>query len=220
MLFSASTGRWLCKCHNHLINQKRYNVREQLSRYHEPDKFKKHMLHACKPFYKPNFKPQNERCFIAGKQEHVMDPLHEIYAEELFEDIKATNAILFIQHNYTPFQSYRVYRNTIIKSGGKFQSFNNHIYRKALKLMNWNHFDSLLVTRTAAITAQAESLPALVKAIQRMPQFILLAGSIDGNLIDHQTLLNISNSPTLDQARINLSMLLHSQAQTLTNILR
>lgn len=220
LMYLARLCRGLLARETLLVSQKRYNIREQLSRYHEPDKFKKHMLAACEPFYKPDFRLPNERCNKKPAEDPPLHPLDIIISDELVDEIKQTNAFLVIQYNYTPFQSERVYKNTITKLGGKFHGHNNRIYKRALSILGRPEILNLFVTRNALVTGDAESLPQWVNAIKKMPHFILIAGTIEGYLVNKDFLFSLAQNSDLNMSRSKLSAILSAPGQHLNRLLQ
>lgn len=204
-----------------IITQKRYNIREQIHRYVEPDKFKKHMLAACVPYYKRKYANPEETCKGVPKNKHELHPLDIIYTKELLEDISRKDYILFIQYNYTPFQSERVYKNTITKLGGTFHALNNNIYVETFKsLKDYTDVTSLFVGRNALITGKVESLSQCVKALGKMPQFIFLGGFVDKHLYTVANLRMISNYKNIEDSRSNLLATLTTPALNLSSNLQ
>lgn len=192
---------------------KRYSTREAIHRYVEPNKFKKHLLTATQPYFKRKFLSPEETCKGHNIGAVPLLPLEKIYVEELIEDIKNNNFILFIQYTFTEFQSERVYKNNITKSGGTFHSFNNRVYKEAFKMLNKNEVLSLFITRNALVTGKDNDLVKCVNAIKKMPQFLMLAGYIDGHLYNYEQLLNMSDLKT---SLLRLTSLLSSSAINLS----
>lgn len=190
--------------------QKRYNTREAIHRYVEPDKFKKHMLAAAEPYKKRKYVLPSETCKGVSKTTPELHPLQKIYANELVEAINANDFMLFIQHNYTPFQSERVYKNTLMKSGGLIYAHRNVVYREAFDRLEMSILKHLCITRNTLVLGPLKSLAGCVKSLKKMPQFLLLAGCIDKELYSNEQLQLISNTPNLDQCLANLVAILET----------
>lgn len=205
---------------NLIFNQKRFTVRESIHRHVEPHKDKKHMLSACEPYIKRTYLSQEETCRAKIPKIIEMHPLERILVDELLGDIKHSNFILFIQYNYTKFQSDRVYKNTIIKSGGKFHALNNNVYRETFKILNREDICPLFIARNALITGQSDKLTACINALKKMPQYILLAGMIDHHLYELDQLRSIAAAANLDQARANLLSVLTTPSIDLSSHLQ
>mgnify|MGYP000964832038 CR=1 FL=1 len=212
----------LCQVHRSLlspraltINQKRYSIREEISKFVEPNKFKKHMLAATQPYFKRKFISPEDSCKLSPPV-HELHPLDIIFSKELAEEINQTNSILFVQYNFTPYQSERKYKNTITKLGGRFHSFNNKIYREAFKILKLDHLNHLFVMRNALISGQAEVIPKCVRALSKMPQLLLIAGCIDRHVYNVDQLKLISSMEDLDRCRGSLVNLLNSPGLNLT----
>lgn len=187
-----------------LSTQKRYSVRERIHRYVEPDKFKKHMLAAAEPYYKRVHVSQEETCKGIPSREYELLPIEKIYIKELLEEVTKSDYTLLIQYNDTLFQSDRVYKNTLTKLGAKFQAYNNRIYREVFKTLGHESTNFMFIARNALITGQVESLPNCIKALKRMPQYIVLGGFVDNHLFDVDMLNAMAISTDLDQTRANL----------------
>lgn len=192
--------------------QKRTSVRESIHRYVEPEKFKKHMLAASQPYYKRKYILQSDSCKGIKPPLHELEPLQRIYANELFEAVKANDFVLFLQHNYTPFQSERVYKNTLIKSGGQFYSHRNVVYKDVFENLGINQVMSLFCSRNSLVLGKLDKLPNCVRALRRMPQFILLAGCIENEVYSYDQLQLFSDSPDLDMCRATLTSILETPA--------
>lgn len=205
--------------HSFLVNQQRTNTRESIHRYVEPNKFKKHMLAASEPYFKRQYLLPEESCKGTKPPPIEMHPLQKIEVMELVDEIKQNEVVLVVQYNYTPFQSDRVYRNTIIKSGGTFHFLKNPVYKEAFRILNWSDFDSLFIGRNALITGKADCLSRCVNSLRKMPQYILLSGMIDGHMYSLDQLQLIAATPTLDAARANLLNTLTTPASELYSYL-
>lgn len=217
-IISQTPRSFLPRTVNLFLTQKRYNVRQSIHRHTEPHKFKKHMLAACEPYIRKEYISPEEACKVQQQinQEIGLFPMEKILMKELLEDIDKSNFILFIQYNYTKFQSERVYKNTITKLGGKFHALNNKIYREAFKTLNLEEVKDFFVARNALVTGQVESLPGCVNALKKMPQFLLLAGYIDKHIYNVDQLKQISTTTNIDQCRANLLALLDNPAVDLS----
>lgn len=205
---------------NLVFNQKRFNVRESIHKYVEPHKQKKHMLAACEPYFKRKYLSQEETCKAKEVKKIELHPLERIMVEELLDDLKQSNFVLFVQYNYTKFQSDRVYKNTIIKSGGKFHALNNNIYRETFKILNREDLNHLFVTRNALVTGQTDKLASCVNVMRKMPQLILLAAMIDNHLYELDQIRSIVAAANLDQARANLLSILTTPSIDLSSYLQ
>lgn len=197
---------------NLLVNQKRFSVRESIHKFREPHKFKKHMLAACQPYIRRKYLTDEETCKVSQQLNRPIElhPLEKILINELLDDIRNSEFVLFIQHNYTKFQSERVYKNTITKSGGKFQALNNNIYRETFKILGHDNLLPLFITRNALVTGNCDQLPACLTVLRKMPQFLLLLGLVNNHLCDVDQLRAISLVNNIDQARVNLLSLLNT----------
>lgn len=192
--------------------QKRFSTRESIHRYKEPEKFKKHMLAASEPYIKRKYVLQSDSCFGLGNKVNELEPLQKIYADELLEAVKKNDFVLFIQHNYTPFETYRVNRNILIKSGAQIYSHRNVVYREVFRQLDLDRLDHLFVTRNSVILGPVDKLPACVKAVNKMPSFMLLAGCIENEIYNYEQLQKISLSPDLDICRATLTSILETPA--------
>lgn len=199
------------------INQKRFSVRESIHRHVEPDKFKKHMLAACEPYFKRKYQLPEETCGGVAVNQHELHPLEKIMVNELLESINNSNFILFIQYNYTKFVSERVYKNTLIKSGGTFHALNNRIYKETFRILKQEQLNHLFVTRNALLTGDAKDLPNCLIALRKMPKFLLLAGTIDKQLYNVDQLRQISLTNNIDQCRAALIGVLENPAIELSS---
>lgn len=199
--------------------QKRYNTREAIRKYVEPSKFKKHLLTATQPYYKIDRLLPSETCKGLNLVQKPLHPLEEIYVEELLSDIKNSNFILFIQYNYTPFQSDRVYKNTITKLGGKFQAYNNKVYKEVFKRLKKDEVTNLFITRNALITGNDSDIAKILSSLKKMREYILLAGYIDGHLYNFDQLDMIARSPNIDSNRAELVNTLSTHAIYMSQLL-
>lgn len=171
------------------------------------------MLAATQPYYKTEYRLPAEKCRGSSIKAHELDPLDKIYVDELTEAIQVNDYVLFLQHNYTPFQSERVYKNTLTKLGGIFRSHKNEIYKEVFVRLEVDRIiQQLFVTRNSLVVGKIESLAPCVKALRRMPQFILLAGCIDRELYNYSQLQSISANPNIDLCRANLLATLETPA--------
>lgn len=221
MSIISQISRLLMRHQNLAITQKRFNRREAIHRFREPDKFKKHMLSACEPYYRKVYKLPEETCKIKPSERLSLLPLEQILVKELLDDLNRSEFILVIQYNYTPFGSDRVYKNTLTKLGGKFHFLNNRIYSEALKTINLNALSSLTqVTKNALVTGQVDNLPGCLVALRKMPQYVLLAGSISGHIYNVDQLKSIAVTNNLDQCRANLLAVLETPAVELSSYLQ
>lgn len=196
-------------------------MREDIRKFREPDKEKKHMLAACQPYFKRVYKLDNETCKGSAQQiDFEMNGMERILHEELLEDIKNSEFILFIHYAYTKFQSDRVYKNTLTKLGGKFHPLNNRIYKETFKTLKYDHVLPLFVCRNALLTGETKDLPACVMALNKMPQYILLAGIIDGHLYRHGQLQSIAKADNVEKSRANLLATLYTPSLDLSSYLQ
>lgn len=177
------------------------------------------MLAASEPYIRKKYFLPEESCKGTTPPVIELSPLNKIEAKELVDELKQSEVVLFMQYNYTPFQSERKYKNTIIKSGGNFHALSNPVYKEAFRILNMSHLNDLFIGRNAIITGRAECLPRCVTAMKKMPQFILLAGMIDNHIYNLDTLRLISASPSLDQTRANLLNTLTTPASELHSYL-
>ena len=192
--------------------QKRFSTRESIHRYVEPNKFKKHMLAAAEPYMRRKHEVSSETCVGTTLKEIDLHPLDRIYANELLDAINKSGFVLFIQHNYTPFQIERVYKNTLIKSGGTFFSHKNQVYKEVFNTLNIDSVQPLFTTRNSLLVGPVDKLPACVDALKRMTSFLLLAGCIDKNVYTYDQLNLIAMYPNLDSARAQLLATLETPA--------
>lgn len=203
------------------IFRRHYSLREDIRKFREPDKPKKHMLAACQPYFKRVYSEPSESCKGSyKKQDPELGPLEKIILEELLDDIKKSDYTLLIQYNYTKFQTDRVYRNTLTKLGGKFHRLNNNIYREAFGTLKQNDILPLLVTRNALLTGEITTLIPCIKAMKKMPQYLLIAGLIDMHLYRHGQLQSIAMTGSLDDSRANLLSTLYTPALDLSYYLQ
>lgn len=202
----------LLQSYSPLIVQKRFNTRESIHRYREPDKFKKHMLAASEPYHRRTYVLPQDSCTGYQPKFHDMEPLDSIYAQELLSAIKSNDFVLFVQHNYTPFQSERVYKNNIIKSGGLFYSHKNIVYKSVFSDLGVSQVENLFISRNSLVLGKLESLPKCVGVFRSMPQFILLAGYIENQVYSYDDLQIFSNNPDLDTNRATLTCILDRPA--------
>lgn len=198
-----------------LTAQKRHNTREAIHRYVEPDKFKKHMLAAAEPYIKKKYRLQSDTCVGYKRKDHELHPLQKIYSNELLEAIEANDFLLFIQHNYTPFQQERVYKNTLIKSGGHLYDRRNEVYRDVFKRIGLDQMEHLLITRNTLVLGAIDKLPKCLAALRKMPQFLLLAGVIDKEIYTYEQ-LQLFTTNDLDLCRANLVSILETPAVDLS----
>lgn len=203
-----------------LAIQKRFSTRESIHRYVEPDKFKKHMLAASEHYYKRKYISQSDSCVGTNPRVYELHPLQRIYADELSSAVKSNDFVLFIQHNYTPFQSERVYKNTLIKSGGMIYSHRNEVYKEVFSNLGLEEVKNLFVTRNTLVLGKIDSLPNCVKALRKMPQFLLLAGCINNEVYSYEQLQQISATSDLDACRATLTSILETPAIELYQNLR
>ena len=200
--------------------QKRTNVREQIHKYREPDKFKKDMLVATQPYFKKRYDLPSETCKGNLQVEHDLKPLDKIFVSELVEDLQQNEFVLVFQHNYTPFQSERVYKNTLIKSGGIFRSHKNGVYREAFKILKTDdQIHQLFVSRNSVVIGKLDKLSNCVTALIKMPQFILLGGCIENEVYNHDQLVKIGRQPNIDYSRATLLSILETPSLDLVQCL-
>lgn len=219
-LFSLAARPLLAKqllltCH------KRFNTREAIHRYVEPPKFKKHMLAACEPYFKRDYTPNEQKCKPSNRKVDKLHPLEVILSKELVQDIEESDFILIFQYNYTPFQSERVYKNTIIHSGGKFHSLNNDIYKEAFRILNLDQkaINLLEFCRHGLVTGKLENLTKCVTVFKKMPHLVLLCTLLERQLLTVDKINKICAYPTLDQSRANLVGILETPAINLAQYL-
>lgn len=221
MSIIQQTRRLLIRHQVLFATQKRFNRREAIHRHVEPSKFKKHMLSAAEPYFKKVYQLPEETCKGVGTPDRELLPLEKILSKELLEDINKSDFILVIQYNYTPFQSDRVYKNTLTKSGGKVHALNNKIYQDALNTLKLDQLSKLTwITRHMLVTGQVDCLPVCVNALKKMPQYVLLAGSIQRHIYNVSQLNSISITNNLDQCRANLLAVLETPAVELSSYLQ
>lgn len=199
--------------------QKRFNVRESIHRYREPDKFKKHMLAAVQPYFKREIISPEESCKGVPNEVFELLPIEKIYIKELIEELRTTNYALLIQYNDTLFQNDRVYKNILTKLGAKFLTYNNRIYKEVFKTLGHEDANFMFVARNALVTGQIESLSKCVKALKKMPTFILLGGYVDNYLYDVKMLTSISQTSDVDHGRAILARTLETPSIELAAIL-
>lgn len=169
------------------------------------------MLASTQPYIRRKYELPSETCKGNIPKDHQMEPLEKIYVNEVMDDIKQNDFVLFIQHNYTPFQSERVYKNTLIKNGGIFRSHRNVVYKEVFKRLGVDDkIQQLFVTRNSIVIGQVDKLPACVGALRKMPQFILLGGCIDGEIYNYEDLQSISRQQNIDLCRANLLAVLET----------
>lgn len=202
------------------IIQKRFNRREEIYRYVEPIKFKKHMLTATQPYIRREYSLPEESCGASEVKENPLHPLESIFIEELLADIKATNFILFIQYTYTEFQKDRVYKNTITKTGCKFHSLNNRIYRETFKELKKPEVVELFVARNALVTGEDINLNKCLLALNKMPQYLLLGGYIDDHFYNVDQLKIIVNAGNIDTIRAHIVNTLATHSINLSGYLQ
>lgn len=202
-----------------IATQKRFSVREKIHRYVEPHRYKKHMLAATQPYFRRKYELPSETCKGTSAKTHEMGPLEKIYAEELIEEVKKNDFVLFVQHNYTPFQSERVYKNTLIKSGGTFYNRKNPVYEEVFNTLGIKEVQHLFVTRNSLVLGPLDKLNSCVRALRKMPQFLLLAGCIDQEVYTYHQLQTIAATDDIDQCRANLLATLNTPAIELSMIL-
>lgn len=194
-----------------------YSMREDIRKFREPDKEKKHMLAACEPYFKKVYNLDSDLCKGAAKEkEFELNGMERILHEELLEEIKKSEFVLFIQYSYTKFQFDRVHKNTLTKLGGKFHALNNKIYRETFRTLNMDHILPLFVSRNALLTGETKNLPACVTALNKIPQYILLAGIVDNHLYRHGQLQSIAKADSIEKSRANLLATLYTPSLDLS----
>lgn len=190
-----------------LLNQiqVRFSIREEIHKYREPDKFKKHMLHATQPYFKRVYRLPSESCKGISNNRHPLHPLEQIYRQELVEAVKSSEFFLIFQYNWTPFQSERVYKNTLIKAGCQLQIYNNNVYKAAfLEDLGLKELDNIFVTKNGVVTGATKDLPTIVDAFKNMNEFMLLVGHIGGQLYEADQLNKIASMKDILTSRQEL----------------
>ncbi|KAG9510591.1 Peptidyl-prolyl cis-trans isomerase FKBP14 [Fragariocoptes setiger] len=202
--------------------QVRFNARQEVSRYHEPYKNKKHLLAACQPYYDRDYRSPSEKCTLGKSQiqQVKIHPLEEIYAKELEQDLRDYDLHLLMHRNYVHIQSNRVYKNTIIKLGGKFQqNINNNILRLAFGAVGREEAFRFFYSYNALITGRSDDLAGYLKALKKMPQLPLLAGYVGPYLLNKDQLTLISESNNIEKSLAALSLTLTLQSMQMSRML-
>lgn len=195
------------------VIQRRFNRREAIHRYYEPHKFKKHMLAYTEPYQRGDFRPHHEKCKGNHSATTELLPISKIYVEELLQDLATREFTLFLQHNYIPYQTERPYRNTITKSGGTFISHKNVVLKEVfLNRLGYDKLKNFFITRNSIVVGPLDKMGACVMALRKMPQFLLLAGLIDKEIVTHDQLQMMAAFSNIDQCRASLVATLETPA--------
>ncbi|XP_076368657.1 mitochondrial ribosomal protein L10 isoform X2 [Tachypleus tridentatus] len=180
--------------------QVRHRSKVRVRNPREPHFPRKLMLEATKPIISKPTEPVWERCTEISKTiiEMPIHPYEQLLANKLMKEWKESRLIAFFHRNPITEEEKKKIHNMLFKQNFHLRTYNNSTVRLALTGTPYESILHLITSHNAIVLSPEDRALKLLQLDKKMPQFILLGGIIDNQLLSREGLRAYSQLPSLE----------------------
>lgn len=138
----------------------------------------------------------------------------------LQSSLKEAKGIFVVENNGLTVKEFEKLRSLLRDSISLFKVVKNRIMKIALKDTEFSDVSSLLKRPTAVILATdgLAVTKVLAKFASEHPKLLILGGKIDSNLLNEESIIELSKLPSLQEIRSTIARLLIEPASRLARV--
>jgi len=187
---------------------------------------------------KPQWTPEQEttenlwrECEYAEREEEKevwmdhTDQLEKLYAREMMQMLERSKMVAFLHTNPISDHKFRVAWQDGRRIGAELKRYNLRIGKYGLRGTQWENCLHFFMNYNAEYLEQPmlffpEINPkALMKYEKKVPEFHILGAVVENRILSRGELIELVDSPSLDDLRAELSSILQSPAREVTRLL-
>ncbi|BES89708.1 ribosomal protein, L10 [Nesidiocoris tenuis] len=179
-------------------------------------------LAVLKPQYAPSpylNLPKSETCKKAEEDVQYKtrpdNPLERIYARELRHWLETKKFAAFLHSNPIAGDELFDTRVKLKKEGMTLEVYSKHTVKLAVADSPYEAILQLYVAHNAIVFSDEPKVGKLLKIMKKIPQFVVLAGMVEGRLLSVTQLENYANLGDVTSARAQLVGTLNSAGSSL-----
>ncbi|XP_053695949.1 39S ribosomal protein L10, mitochondrial isoform X2 [Sabethes cyaneus] len=207
---SISLKAFLQPC-NPLLSLKRFRGKINIQRPRAPHYERARVLELVKPIYKePEF---NAPCFDTKKEKLavVENTYEKIIAREVRNWLDQSSIVAFIHLNSIKQEDFFKAQVALHRYQMSVKVYGKSIIRQAVENTKYEAIQPLFLTKTALVFGPDETkVKQLLNVLKKTPQFVLVAGIINGQFLSKNEFVNFASLPDLTTARAQLAAILSS----------
>ncbi|XP_055544816.1 39S ribosomal protein L10, mitochondrial [Wyeomyia smithii] len=196
---------------NPLVSFKRFRGKINIQRPRAPHYERARVLQLVKPIYeKPEF---NATCFDTKKSDLsvVENPYEKIIAREVRNWLEHSTIVALVHLNSIKQEDFFKVQVALHRHHMSLKVYGKSIIRLAVEDTKYEAIQPLFLTKTALIFGPDETkIKQLLNVLKKTPQFVLIAGIINGQFLSKNEFLNYASLPDLTTARAQLAAILNS----------
>lgn len=195
-----------------LVCFKRFRGKINIQRPRPPHYERARVLDVVKPIYKkPDF---NAPCVEAGRTkaaQEVENPYERIIAREVRNWLDHSKMVAFIHLNSIKQEDFFKVQVALHRHQMSVKIYGKSIIRQAVEGTQFEAIQPLFDVKTALIFCPDESkIRQLLAVLKKTPQFVLMAGIIQGQFLSKKEFMGFASLPDLTTARAQLAAVLES----------
>ncbi|XP_062551089.1 large ribosomal subunit protein uL10m [Armigeres subalbatus] len=195
-----------------LVSFKRFRGKINIQRPRQPHYERARVIELVKPVYKqPDF---NAPCQDAGQSkinQKVVNPYEKIIAREVRNWLDHSKMVAFIHSNSIRQEDFFKAQVALHRHQISVKSYGKSIIQQAVEGTKYEAIQSLFNVKTVIIFCPDESkIRQLLAVLKKTPQFVLMAGIIQGQFLSKEEFIGFASLPDLTTARAQLAAVLES----------
>ncbi|XP_065093344.1 large ribosomal subunit protein uL10m [Ochlerotatus camptorhynchus] len=195
-----------------LVSFKRFRGKINIQRPRKPHYERARVLDLVKPVYKqPDF---NAPCVDAGRTQiaqKIENPYEKIIAREVRNWLDHSKMVAFIHLNSIKQEDFFKVQVALHRLQMNVKIYGKSIIQQAVDGTQYEPIQSLFDVKTAMIFCPDEAkIRQLLNVLKKAPQFVLLAGIIQGQFLSKNEFIGYASLPDLTTARAQLTGVLYS----------
>ncbi|KAL9705574.1 hypothetical protein quinque_009092 [Culex quinquefasciatus] len=195
-----------------LISFQRFRGKINIQRPRQPHYERARVLELVKPVYRePEF---NAPCREADRNKsikHIENQYEKIIAREVRNWLEHSQMIAFVHLNSIRQEDFFKVQVALHRMQMNIKIYSKSIIRQAVDGTKYEAIKPLFDAKTALILCPDETkIRQLLNVLKKTPQFILMAGIIQGQFLSKTEFVNFAALPDLTTARAQLAAVLDS----------
>jgi len=182
----------------------------------DPHYARKAMIEACKPI----MPAQEKICGLnktTTKLEFEPHPYNALRAKKLRVEFEESRMILFYHRNPAKAEDERLIHNMLFKKQFFLKrGYNNETLRLAIKGSRFETAYPFTESTNGLVVSPTADLKTLLRMSRRMPQYILLAGIVDGAFLSREQLQWMATIPDISAVQAQTCGILSYHASNLS----
>jgi len=194
---------------------RRVSVRE----YREPDYPLKKLLTACEPYILPEFRPKYETCESVGFDPKLLideHPYNRLLAQDLKRELEACQMIVVFHLNPIEQERRRYAKCAWEHSGMYLRRYNAQTREMGMRHTRFSTLLDIMTERSQLLFMNNLNLKEMISINRKYPEFVMLAGAVDDQLLSRDRILKLRDMPSIDVMRAQLTHTLSLASQTLS----